>query len=151
MIPETIAYAPTVAQKPSRAQLVPPSRTSTTAATPAAPAAFEVIPARQSPNDPAMTNIAAENDTTTDRAPRQIVESGCDPVSAGAGDRESSAARTVMRANNIAPSAALEAATAVAQPPLPASHRSVESAAAERLAPEEPDTAAALGAHLIHL
>jgi hypothetical protein len=37
-------------------------------ATPAANAAFEMIPARQSPNDPAMTNIAAENNTITDRA-----------------------------------------------------------------------------------
>jgi hypothetical protein len=36
-----------------------------------------------------------------------------------------SAARTVMRANNMAPSAALEAVTAAPQPLLPASRRSV--------------------------
>src|SRR6185437_12052019 len=73
MTPETIPYPPSGAQKPSRAQVVPPSRTSTTAATPSANAALEIISARQSPNDPAMTNIAAENNTITDRAhPRSL-------------------------------------------------------------------------------
>ncbi len=43
-----------------------------------------------------------------------------------------SAAHTVMRANNMAPSAALEAVTAAPQPLLPASRRSVESAAANQ-------------------
>jgi hypothetical protein len=58
-------YAPSGAQIPSLAHVVPPIRTSTTAATPAEKNAFEIIPARQSPNVPAMINIAAGNDAIT--------------------------------------------------------------------------------------
>src|SRR5262245_9815539 len=58
-------YAPSGAQKPSLAQVVPDSRTSTTAATPTAKNPFDMTPARQSPNAPDMTNIAAGNETIT--------------------------------------------------------------------------------------
>ena len=45
--------------------MVPPSKTSTTAATPAAKSTFEINPARQSPNALAMTSIARGNDVNT--------------------------------------------------------------------------------------
>lgn len=57
---------------PFPAQVVVPSRMSTMAVTPAPKDAFEKIPARHSPNDPAMTNMATGNHamaaTTHERA-----------------------------------------------------------------------------------
>ena len=54
-------YAPSGAQNPPLSHVVPPSKTSTTAATHAAKSAFEISPARQSPNVPAMISIARGN------------------------------------------------------------------------------------------
>jgi hypothetical protein len=51
-------YAPSGAQNPWLAHVVPPSRTRTTAATPAEKIAFEMIPARQSPNDPRWEKVS---------------------------------------------------------------------------------------------
>jgi transcriptional regulator with XRE-family HTH domain len=48
--------------------VVPPSKTSTTAATPIAKSAFEISPARQSPNVPAMISIARGNEVNTAQA-----------------------------------------------------------------------------------
>ena len=61
-------YAPSGAQNPPLSHVVPPSNTSTTAATPAANSAFEISPARQSPNDPAMISIARGNEVNTAQA-----------------------------------------------------------------------------------
>jgi Protein of unknown function (DUF1697) len=108
---------------------VPPSRTSTTASTPAEKNRFEMIPARWSPNAPDMTNIAAGNETITARThPRadNADVTWCEPEPA---IENASAARTVMRTNNTAASAALEAVAAAPQPPLPASRSTLESAA----------------------
>src|SRR5439155_25356565 len=55
-------YAPSGAQNPPLSHVVPPSKTSTTAATPAAKSPFEISPARQSPNVPAMISIARGNE-----------------------------------------------------------------------------------------
>ena len=57
-------YAPSGAQKPPLSQVVPPSTPSTTAPTPAAKSAFEISPARQSPNTPDMISIARGNEST---------------------------------------------------------------------------------------
>src|SRR3954471_23432998 len=57
--------APSGAQIPLLAHVVPPAKTSGTAATPTQNNAFEIIPARQSPNVPAMISIAAGNETIT--------------------------------------------------------------------------------------
>ena len=58
-------YAPSGAQNPPLSHVVPPSKTSTTAATPAAKSPFEISPARQSPNVPAMISIARGNEVNT--------------------------------------------------------------------------------------
>ena len=76
-----------------------------------------------------MTNIAAGNDTITVRThPRSenpdVTWGEPEPAIENA-----SAARTVMRTNNTAAIAALEAIAAAPQPPLPASRSTLESAA----------------------
>ena len=58
-------YAPSGAQKPPLSQVVPPSKTSTTAATPPAKSAFEISRARQSPNAAAMISIARGKEVNT--------------------------------------------------------------------------------------
>ena len=58
-------YAPSGAQNPPLSQVVPPSTPSTIAATPAANKAFEISPARQSPNAPDMISIARGNELNT--------------------------------------------------------------------------------------
>jgi hypothetical protein len=65
--------APSGAQNPSLAQVVPPSRTSRTAATPTPKSAFEIVPARQNPKAPDMTNIAAGKEAITKTAQRTVV------------------------------------------------------------------------------
>jgi hypothetical protein len=58
-------YAPSGAQKPLLIHVVPPSKTSTTAATPAANNLFEINPPRQNPNVPAMINMARGKELIT--------------------------------------------------------------------------------------
>jgi hypothetical protein len=57
--------APDGAQNPLHSHVVPPSNTSTTAATPAVKTAFEISLARQSPNAAAMISIARGNELST--------------------------------------------------------------------------------------
>jgi hypothetical protein len=57
---------------------------------------------------------------------------------AGLRHRDASPARTAMRKNKIAPSAALEAVAAVAQPPLPVSRSTLDSAAPNQTVAERP-------------
>ncbi len=52
---------------PIRVTADPPASTSSIAVTPAEKAVLPMIPARQRPNDPAITNIAVGNDATTIR------------------------------------------------------------------------------------
>ena len=59
--------APSGAQNPPLTHVVPPNTPSTTTATPAPKRAFEISPARQSPNDPAMISIARGNELNTTR------------------------------------------------------------------------------------
>lgn len=66
---------PVGAEKPSLAQVVPPSRTRITHATPAPNAAFEMSPARQSPNEPATINIADGNARITVSAQLRVTRS----------------------------------------------------------------------------
>src|SRR4029453_5723514 len=54
--------APCGAQNPPLIHVVPPSTPSTTPATPAPKSAFEMSPARQSPNAPDMISIPRRND-----------------------------------------------------------------------------------------
>ena len=61
----TRAKAPSGAQTPSLAHVVPPATPSTTTATPTANTAFEIALACHSPNDPAMISIAAGNQINT--------------------------------------------------------------------------------------
>src|SRR6267378_3445384 len=56
---------PSGAQNPPLSQVVPPSKTSTTAATPAAKSGFEISRARQNPNAAAMISIARGNEVNT--------------------------------------------------------------------------------------
>jgi hypothetical protein len=58
-------YTPSGAQIPSLAQVVPPRTASTTAATPTAKSAFDISPARQSPNAADMMSIARTNEVIT--------------------------------------------------------------------------------------
>jgi hypothetical protein len=58
-------YALSGGQNPCLAHVVPPARTSTTAATPTPKNPFEMTPARQSPNALDMTNIASGNKMIT--------------------------------------------------------------------------------------
>ena len=64
-------YAPSGAQNPPLSQVVPLSKTSNSAATPAAKRAFENSPARQSPNVPAMISIARGKELKTTLAHRK--------------------------------------------------------------------------------
>src|ERR1700729_2580355 len=57
--------APSGAQNPPLSQVVPPSKTSNRAAIPAAKSGFEISPARQSPNVPAMMSMARGKDVKT--------------------------------------------------------------------------------------
>src|SRR5262249_48233877 len=57
-------YAPSGAQNPC-SHVVPPSTPSTTPPTPAVKSAFEMNPARQSPNTPDMISIARGNELNT--------------------------------------------------------------------------------------
>src|SRR5215472_16005911 len=69
MMGETnLEYAPAGAQNPSLIHVVPPSKTSRSAATPIEKSAFEISPARQSPNVPAMISIARGNEDNTRQA-----------------------------------------------------------------------------------
>ncbi len=61
-------YAPSGAQTPPLTHVVPPRKTSTTAATPAAKSVFEISLARQSPNVPALISIARGNEDNTAQA-----------------------------------------------------------------------------------
>ena len=63
-----LEYAPAGAQNPSLIHVVPPSKTSTSAATPTAKSALEIKPARQRPNVPAMMSIARGNEDNTRHA-----------------------------------------------------------------------------------
>src|SRR5207244_11110150 len=112
------------------AQVVPPARTGTTAATPAPKNAFEMIPARWSPNVPAMINIAAGNDAITIKTHERSLSPDVIWVLPEPAIEYASAAFSVMSRKKTAPRAALEAVAAVAHPPLPASRSSVDRAAA---------------------
>src|SRR5882672_7508521 len=59
------ANTPSGAQTPSLIHVVPPSTPSTTATTPTVKSAFEIIPARHSPNTPDMISIARGNEINT--------------------------------------------------------------------------------------
>jgi hypothetical protein len=56
---------PSGAQNPPLTQVVLPSKTSTTAATPAAKSEFDICRARQSPKAAAMISIARGNEVNT--------------------------------------------------------------------------------------
>jgi len=66
--------APSGAQNPPLSHVVPPSKTSTTAPTPAAKSAFEIRPARQRPNAEAIISIARGNELKHDKRPREVVQ-----------------------------------------------------------------------------
>jgi hypothetical protein len=69
MMGETnLEWAPSGAQNPPLSHVVPPSKASTTAATPAAKSAFEISPARHSPNAADMVNMALGNELNTKAA-----------------------------------------------------------------------------------
>src|SRR6185295_17066627 len=78
---------PSGAQKPSLAHVVPPSSASTTASTPTEKSLLEMSCALQSPNAPAMTNIAAGKARTTVRTHPRSARADVTP-GAGAGDAE---------------------------------------------------------------
>src|SRR5215475_9049363 len=127
--PAMLEYAPSGAQKPLLAQVVPPSSTRTTTTTPTEKNRFEMMPARQRPNAPDMTNIAAGNaritPSTQPRSENADVTWG-EPAPA---IENASAACNIIRTNNRAAIAALEAIAATPQPPLPASRSTLASAA----------------------
>ena len=104
---EMSAYAPSGAQKPWLAQVVPPSKTSTTATTPAEKNRFEMIPARWSPNAPDMTNIAAGNEPITVRTHPRSENPDVTAREAEPAIENASAARTAIRMNNTAAAAVL--------------------------------------------
>ncbi len=63
---------PSGAQNPLLIQVVPPSKTSTTAATPTANSAFEMRPACQNLNLSDMMSIARGNDVKTRHAHQKL-------------------------------------------------------------------------------
>src|SRR5277367_4948507 len=66
-------YAPSGAQNPPLIHVVPPARTSTTAATAMAKRVFEIRPARQRPNDPDMISIARGKELKTSPAQARLL------------------------------------------------------------------------------
>src|SRR5438477_1932587 len=88
---------------------------------PRAKSAFEISPARQSPNVPAMISIARGNEVNTTQA---HVKSFSPEMSVAFPDpaiEYASAAPTVMSTKNSPPTAALEAVAAEPHPSCPAS------------------------------
>src|SRR5216684_3208292 len=137
---------PSGAQNPPLSQVVPPSRTSTTAATPAAKSAFEISRARQSPNAADMISIARGNELSTTQA---HAKSFRPDISVLFPEPVIEYARAALRATsrrNRTPTAALEAVAAAPHPSCPASARVVLSAAANhmRLRIDRPNNTAAM-------
>ena len=77
-------YMPSGAQTPPLSQVVPPSKTSTTAATPTAKSALDICRARQSPNAADMISIARGNELNT--KPAQWTEFYAHPFTQAEGD-----------------------------------------------------------------
>lgn len=92
--------------------MVPPSKTSTTAAIPAAKSAFEISPARQNPNVPAMINIARGNELNTTEAHAKSFSPDVTAIFPELAIEYARAAPTVMSRRNNAPKTALEAVAA---------------------------------------
>src|SRR5262249_55017857 len=117
-------------QIPPPSHVVPPARASTTAATPAAKAALEIIPPRQRPNDPAMISIARGNEVSTTKAHATSFNPDVSEVVPEPAIEYESAAHIPANRRSIPPTAVLEAVAAAPQPSCPASARVVLSAAA---------------------
>src|SRR5262249_30702619 len=64
----TAEYKPSGAQNPPDSHVVPPSTPMSTTPTATAKRPFEISPARQNPNDPAMISIARGQDDSTTTA-----------------------------------------------------------------------------------
>src|SRR5712691_2633950 len=138
--------APSGAQNPPLSHVVPPSKTSTTAATPAAKSAFEISPARHSPNDPAMISIARGNEVNTTPAHAKSFSPDASVPFPEPAIEYARAAPTLMSKKNRPPRAALDAVAAAPQPSFPASARVFLSAAANhrRLRTARPEIVAAM-------
>lgn len=91
---------------------MPPTRTSTTAATPAQKSAFEIISARHSPNVPAMISIARGKELTTMHTHTRSFSPDVSVSFPEPAIEYARAAPTAMSAQSIPPSAALEAVAA---------------------------------------
>ena len=92
--------------------MVPPSKTSTTAAIPAAKSAFEISLARQSPNDPAMISIARGNELSTTRTHAKSFSAAVSASFPEPAIEYARAAPIEISRRNSPPSAALEAVAA---------------------------------------
>jgi hypothetical protein len=99
--------------------VVPPSKTSTTAEIPAAKSAFEISPARQNPNVPAMINIARGNELNTTEAHAKSFSPDVTALFPELAIEYARAAPTVMSRRNNTPRTALEAVAAEPQPSCP--------------------------------
>src|SRR5262245_7518869 len=139
-------YAPSGAQNPSLSHVVPPSTPSTTAITPNPKSVLEIIPARQSPNDPAITSIAVGHAVNTTSAHVKSFSPDSSVLLPEPAIEYARAVHTPMSTKNSPPSAALEAVAAVPQPSWPASARVVRRVTANhmRLRTFRLDTTAAI-------
>src|SRR5882672_9141842 len=124
---------PSGAQKPLLIQVVPPRRTSTTAATPAAKSEFEISPARQNPKAPAMISIARGKELSTTPAHARSFSPDASAPFPEAEIEYARAVFTAMSRRSSAPSAELEAVAAAPQPSRPASASVVRIAAANHM------------------
>src|SRR5439155_6513442 len=93
---------------------------STTTATPAPKRAFEISPARQSPNDPDMISIARGKELNTTRAHAKSFRPEVSVVFPEPAIEYARAALSAMSSRNRPPTAALEAVAAAPQPSCPA-------------------------------
>ncbi len=112
---------------------MPPSKTSTTAAHPAAKRHIDVTPARQNPNAEAMISIARGKEVITTRTHAKSFNPDVSVLFPELTIVYERAATVVTRSRKSAPSAALEAVAAAPQPSCPASARVVRIAAANHM------------------
>ncbi len=95
--------------------MVPPSKVSTTAATPAANSAFEINPARQSPNAADMISIARGNELNTTQAHAKSFRPDVTVLFPEPAIEYVRAALTAMSRRKSTPTAVLEAVAAAPQ------------------------------------
>src|SRR5581483_11558906 len=105
-------YSPSGAQIPPLIHVVPPRTPRTTAPTPIRKAEFEIRPARQSPNVPAIISIARGNELKTTRVQAKSLSPDVSAIFPEPATEKESAATIARNRRYIPAKVALEAVAA---------------------------------------